>query len=167
MKKISKKISLSLLAMVTMSIASFAEEVKTPWYAGAGLTTAVASDTNCEDITYGVTAHVGYEFSKNVAVELRGIRTNWDYEGGKVKHLGLFVKPSYPMVKDVNLYGLLGYAKTTLSSKRRVDETGIAYGIGAEYALGEYDLFVDYEHLVQKSDIPTLDAFSMGVSYNF
>jgi len=167
MKRRSKKISLSLLAMVSMSVASFANEVKTPWYVGAGLTTAVASDSNCEDITYGFSGNVGYDINKNIALEVRAIRTNWDYEGGKVKHIGFFVKPQYEINKKISIYGLLGYAKSTLSSKKRVDATGMAYGVGAEYSMGSYGLYSDYEYLLQKSDTPSLDAFSVGVTYNF
>ena len=167
MMKITKMVTLSLLAMVVLGTKSYAEEVKTPWYAGAGLTTGIVSDTNCEDITYGVTVQTGYKVNPNVALEFRVIKTNWEDEGGKIEHYGFFIKPNYPIVKDVNLYGLLGYAQTTLSSQANVDETGMAYGAGLTYALDEYDVFLDYEHLLQNSDVPDIDAFSLGLTYNF
>ena len=139
----------------------------TPWYAGAGLASGRAKNTYCEDITYGVMAKAGYDFNKYVGVEARGLRTNWEYEGGKLKHLGAFLKPQYPINKAFNLYGLAGYAKTSMGNKRYFSDTGFAYGIGLDYAMNEeLGLFVDYEHLLD-TDAYDLDALSFGVSYNF
>ena len=146
------------------------EEVKedSPWYAGAGLVAGRTTNVHCEDITYGVMAKVGYDFNEYVGVEARGLRTNWEYEGSKIKHAGVFLKPQYPVSEDINLYGLLGYAKTTTSHIQNLDETGLAYGAGAEYALSEdMNLFVDYERLLEKSNVPDLDALSLGVSFDF
>jgi hypothetical protein len=138
------------------------------WYIGAGLSGAKVSDAHCEDITYGLMGTIGYRVNSNLDIESRAIQTNWEYEGAKVKHLGLFLKPKYALNEGMNLYGLAGYAKTTTSYKRRVDDTGFAYGAGVEYALSEgMNMFVDYEHLLQKSDTPDLDALSLGVSFDF
>lgn len=198
-KKMSKKVSISLLAVLALSSQSFAGgdmlpvtayetedslksalvEVekpaiatptlveKSPWYLGAGLVAGRVSDANCEDITYGIMAKVGYEINENVAVEARGIRTNWEYEGAKIKHVGVFVKPQYPVTEEVNLYGLVGYAKTTTAEKKIINEKGLAYGAGVAYALSEdTNLFVDYERLIQKSSIPDVDALSFGLSFS-
>jgi len=167
MKKITKKVTLSLLAMVALGTQSYAEEISKPWYVGVGLTTGIASDTYCEDITYGVMLQTGYKVHENVALEFRAVKTNWEYEGGKIEHYGVFVKPNYPLAKDVNLYALLGYGKTTLSKQANIDETGLAYGAGSTYKLGEYELFLDYEHLISNSDIPSIDALSLGVAFSF
>ena len=141
---------------------------KTGWYAGLGITAGRVSDVHCEDITYGVMAKVGYDVNEYVGVEARGMRTNWEYEGAKIKHAGVFLKPQYPASEDVNVYGLVGYAKTTTSHIKNIDETGLAYGAGAEYTVTEdMNLFVDYERLLEKSDVPDLDALSLGVSYDF
>jgi OOP family OmpA-OmpF porin len=138
------------------------------WYAGAGLVAGRTSTVHCEDITYGVMAKVGYDFNEYVGVEARGVRTNWEYEGSKIKHVGAFIKPQYPASEDVNVYGLVGYGKTTTSHIQNIDETGLAYGAGVEYALSEdMNLFVDYERLLEKSDVPDLDALSLGVSFSF
>ena len=138
------------------------------WHIGAGLTMGRVSDAHCEDITYGVVGKVGYDFNEYVGVEARGVRTNWEYEGAKIKHVAVFLKPQYPVSEDVNLYGLVGYGKTTTSHKKRVDETGLAYGAGIDYALSEnMSMFVDYERLLEKSNVPDLDAVSLGVSFNF
>ena len=138
------------------------------WYAGAGLTAGRTSTSHCEDITYGVMAKVGYHLHENVDLEARGLITNWEYEGSKIQHLGAFIKPQYPINENMNLYGLLGYAKTTTSHVQNVDETGLAYGAGMEYQLKEnMNLFIDYERLLEKSDMPDLDALSLGVSFGF
>jgi len=147
---------------------------ETPWYVAGGLSMAKVSSGNCEDITYGIIGKIGYELNDNIAFEVRGIRTNWDYEGAKIKHLGAFIKPQYFINEDLALYGLLGYAKTTLSYKYPFNETGLAYGIGVDYSFNndeddddKYSLFVDYERLLHKSNIPNIDALSAGLKYNF
>jgi len=165
-------------------------------YVGLGLTLA-KYDPKCgcfgakgsDDTTAGLLGRVGYDVNQYFGIEGRAIRTNWQSHGGKIKHAGLFAKPMYPVSKDMNLYALLGYAKTTTQgSKRRVDAETFAWGAGLEYDLskdspksGKYKrdfdgygdqekgwgLFVDYERLVQKSGSPDLDAIGFGVTYDF
>lgn len=146
------------------------EEVKedSPWYAGAGLVAGQAKASDCEDKTYGIMAKIGYDFSEYLGVEARGFQTNWDYEGGKLKHLGAFLKPMYPINEEITLYGLAGYAKTSMGTKRSFSDTGLAYGVGIDYALNEdFGLFVDYERLLHDAGVYDLDALSFGVSYGF
>lgn len=165
-------------------------------YVALGLS-AVMFDTKCHcasesaptDKTAGIIARVGYDFNEYIGIEARGIRTNWKSDGGKVKHLGAFLKPMYPVSTDVNIYALGGYAKTTTQgSLRRVNAETFAWGVGAEYDLGsdrakegKYDrtfdgygdqeggfgLFADYERLVQKSGSPDLDSINVGLTYDF
>jgi hypothetical protein len=151
------------------------------WYAGLGFTTVQAKCTdNCKDITYGILGKVGYNFNEYVALEGRAIKTNWEYEQQKIEHMGLFVKPIYPLKKDMSLYGLLGYGKVETGNKIVFDENGFAWGIGLNYYFGEhkeskkeeYDskgfgLFIDYERLLQKSDSPDFDSLNIGVIYDF
>ena len=160
-KKIPKKV-----IVAPKKVEEKVEEVS-PWYAGAGLTAGRAKSTNCEDITYGFMAKIGYDFSEYVGVEARGLRTNWEYEGGKLKHLGAFLKPMYPLNEEITFYGLAGYAKTSMGNQRSFSDTGLAYGAGVDYALNEdFGLFVDYERLLH--DAPyDFDALSFGVSYGF
>ncbi|CAA6817243.1 MAG: Unknown protein [uncultured Sulfurovum sp.] len=164
-------------------------------YVGLGLT-AARYNPGCGcpikgqvDKTAGVIARVGYDFNEYLGIEGRGIRTNWKSDGGKIKHLGLFAKPMYPVSNDINVYGLAGYAKTTTQgNKRRVDAETFAWGLGLEYDLatdtpkegkynrdfdgygdqeGGWGLFTDYERLVQKSGSPDLDTINFGVTYDF
>jgi len=165
-------------------------------YAGLGIA-AANYDTNCNcssdksgtDKTAGVMARVGYDFNKYVGIEARGMRTNWKADGGKVKHAGVFVKPMLPVSDATNVYGLVGFAKTTTQGKlRHTDVEGLAFGAGIEYDLSsdkkkdakydrEFDgkgdqekglgVFADYERLYYKSGSPDLDAVSVGVTYDF
>jgi len=141
-----------------------------PWYLGAGLVGAKVDNGNCEDITYGAMAKAGYDFNDYVGVEARALKTNWEYEGAKIEHYGAFLKPQYPITEDINLYALLGYAKTKTTKRFVLDENGFAFGGGVDYDFGESDafsLFIDYERLLQKSNIPDLDAIALGLAYKF
>ena len=141
-----------------------------PWYLGAGLVGAKVDNGNCEDITYGAMVKAGYDFNDYVGVEARALKTNWEYEGAKIEHYGVFLKPQYPITEEINLYGLLGYAQTKTSKRFVLDDNGFAFGGGVDYDFGESDafsLFVDYERLLQKSNIPDLDAVALGLAYKF
>ncbi len=118
------------------------------------------------------------------------------YGGTPLMHAGLFLKPQYPVSERVNLYGLLGYGYTkNLGDGARLnyfdDDWGFSAGVGIEYDLsdregdrvqnGNYDrpfdgyadqgrgwsLFLDYQRLLIKSNIPDLDAVSFGIRYDF
>ena len=167
------------------------------FYAGLGIA-ATRYNTNCKCTTgdtsgtaktVGVMARVGYDFNKYVGIEARGMLSKLKGDGGKIKHAGLFVKPQYPVTKDLNAYGLVGMAKTsTTGTLRHTNVTGLAFGAGVEYDLSEdkkkdvrynreFDgiadqekglgLFADYERLYYKSGSPDLDAVSAGVTYDF
>jgi len=165
------------------------------FYAGLGIATARYNpDCNCPnssgvDKTVGVVGRIGYDFNKYIGLEARGIRTNWKADGGKVKHVGIFVKPMLPVSDKTNIYGLVGVAKTTTESAlRRTDAESLALGAGIEFDLshdtakdGRYNrtfdgqgdqekglgVFADYERMVVKSGAPDLDAISVGLTYDF
>jgi hypothetical protein len=166
------------------------------FYAGLGIAGA-QYQTNCssqcnksgEDKTAGLMARVGYDFNQYVGLEARGIKTNWKADGGKVQHAGIFVKPMLPVTDAVNLYGLVGVAKTTTDGYlQETDAETLALGAGVELDLSEdrakegrynraFDgkgdqekgvgVFLDYERMVVKSGSPDLDAVSAGVTYDF
>ena len=166
-------------------------------YVGLGLA-AARYDSSCGvpvagcdgiDKTGGVLVRAGYDFNQYIGAEVRGLVTSYKADGGKIKHLGVFVKPMYPITNDMNVYALGGYAKTsTEGSLRRTDVKGVALGAGVEYDFSEdnqkearYDrefdgqgdqekgfgVFADYERLYQKSNSPELDAVSVGLTYDF
>lgn len=167
-----------------------------PVYIGLGLVAArydskckIATNQGSVDKTVGVLVRGGYDFNRYMGLEARGLITSIKSNGGKVKHLGAFAKPMYPVSDDVNMYGLVGYAKTTTQgSMRRTNVTGLALGAGVEYNLSEdkkkdakyerefdgqadqekgFGVFADYERLYQKSNAPELDAVSIGLTYDF
>jgi hypothetical protein len=166
------------------------------FYAGLGISGAQYK-SNCssqcnrsgEDKTSGLMARVGYDFNQYVGLEARGIKTNWKADGGKVEHAGVFVKPMLPVADSVNVYGLVGVAKTkTKGYLQKTDAEALALGAGVEVDLSEdrakegrynraFDgqgdqekgvgVFLDYERMVVKSGAPDLDAVSAGVTYDF
>jgi len=166
------------------------------FYAGLGIA-ASRYKTNCskscakggEDKTLGIVARAGYDFNKYIGIEARGIRTNIKDDGGAVKHAGIFVKPMLPVGDKTNIYGLVGFAKTTTQgSLQRTNAEALALGAGVEVDLSadspkngrynrEFDgqgdqekgvgLFIDYERMVVKSGAPDLDALSAGITYDF
>jgi OOP family OmpA-OmpF porin len=179
-----------------------------PWYAGIGLAWAdfvkdpcSPTDPTCryEDATYGIMARAGYDFNQYFGVEARGARTFWDegpHGGVPLMHVGLFLKPQYPLAEQVNLYALGGYGYTkNMGSGNRLDyfddDWGFSAGVGLEYDLSDregdrvenaaYDrefdgyadqgkgwsLFVDYQRLLIKSDVPDMDMISAGIRYDF
>ena len=96
-----------------------------------------------EDVTYGVTARLGYDFNQYIGAEARFISTFWgadDLGGQKLQHVGLFVKPMAPINENFNVYGLLGYGWTETSTGGNknlatVDKDGFSAGLGLEYDL--------------------------------
>jgi OOP family OmpA-OmpF porin len=176
-----------------------------PWYLGGGIVWAKLSgcDINptCEyeDVTYGAMLRGGYEYTQYLGIEARYIRTFLDegpYGGTPLEHMGLYLKPQYPVSERVNMYGLLGYGYTkNLGNGARLDyfdsDSGFSAGLGMEYDLSDregdreenalYDrefdgyadqgrgwsLFLDYQRLLIKSDVPDLEAISLGLRYDF
>jgi len=166
-----------------------------PIYVGIGLAAArYESNCNCGtksgvDKTAGIAGRVGYDFNKYMGIEARAMYTPIKENGGKIKHIGAFVKPMYPVSKDLTVYGLVGLAKTTTEGElQHTDVNGLAFGAGVEYDLSadkkkdaKYDrkfdgiadqekgfgVFADYERLYYKSGSPDLDAVSVGLTYDF
>jgi len=155
----------------------------TPVYIGLGLVWGKYSGCDAspgckyEDVTYGAMVRAGYEWNQYIGLEARALATFWGDDplgGEKLRHFGLFAKPMYP----------IGNLPT-------VDESGFSAGIGLEYDLSSkeddreketiYDrgfdgqadqengwgLFVDYQRLLIKSDVPDMDVVSAGVTYDF
>ncbi len=118
------------------------------------------------------------------------------FGGVPLTHVGLYAKPQYLVSERINIYGLLGYGYTkNLGNGARLNyfdsESGFSAGAGLEYDLSdkkgdfekdaEYDrafdgyadqgegwsLFVDYQRLLIKSNIPDMDVVSFGVRYDF
>jgi len=171
------------------------------FYAGLGISgTRYDNSCNCNSATkskkithseksIAIMARVGYDFNQYIGLEARGIKDIAEDDKASITHAGVFIKPMYPITKDINVYGLVGLAKTKSSGAYpKVNSESLALGGGIEYDLskdkpknGKYNrdfdgagdqekglgLFLDYERMVVKKDAPTLDAISAGVTYDF
>lgn len=196
------------LAPIAAPVVPIVTEDISPWYLGAGLVWAnflkdpcSLTDPSCryEDTTYGIMVRGGYDINQYFGIEGRFIDTFIDegpYGGAPLLHVGLFLKPQYPVSENVNIYGLLGYGYTkNLGNGARLDyfddDWGFSAGVGIEYDLsdregdrvenGGYDrafdgyadqgrgwsLFLDYQRLLIESDVPDMDVISFGVRYDF
>ena len=118
------------------------------------------------------------------------------FGGSPLMHAGLFAKPQLPLGDRLNLYGLAGYGYTKNLGNggrlRRFDsDWGFSAGVGLEFDLSDkegdfldnvnYDrefdghaeqgkgwsLFVDYQRLLIKSDVPDMDMVAVGLRYDF
>jgi len=205
-----KKLIVSLATVVTLVTQSFGGEdfvppvepiiavpdpiTPTGLYTGIGIT-RLFFDGVCdcgdvyEDYTYGVLVRVGYDFNPYFGLELRGATTWIEEEGAKLKsHLGIFAKPQYHISEDLNLYGLIGYAKSETGDTVKYSDSGLSWGVGLEYDLFDDDkddgfykrefdgqgdqekgwgLFVDYQKLIEKDGAPDMHMISFGVTYDF
>lgn len=161
-----------------------------PVYVGAGFNRGVYHNeckSGCvyEDTTYGVTLRAGYDINEYVGIEARYIGTFWDADelgGQELTHVGLYVKPMMPVNEQINIYGLVGYGMTQTTTGGNgnlveVDDSGFAAGVGVEYDIDPennddalasgWGLFVDYQRLLIKSDVPDMDVLSGGVTFDF
>ena len=122
------------------------------WYVGAGMVWAKLSGcglTDCEyeDVTYGAMIRMGYDYNQYIGIEARYIHTFLDegpFGGTPLSHIGIFVKPQYPVSENVNVYGLLGYGYTkNLGNGNRLNyfdsDSGFSAGLGVEYDLSDRD----------------------------
>ncbi|WP_295418305.1 porin family protein [Sulfurovum sp.] len=118
------------------------------------------------------------------------------FGGTPLQHIGIYAKPQYPVSERVNIYGLAGYGYTeNLGNGARLNyfdnDSGFAAGIGVEFDLSDrkgdfledanYDrvfdgyadqgkgwsLFLDYQRMLIKSDVPDMDVVSFGLRYDF
>ena len=108
------------------------------WYGGVGFTTAkVSCQDGCEDITYGLLGRIGYDINNYIGIEGRVINTFLEYEQSDVTYYGIFAKPMYAINRDIKVYGLLGYGDVDVGDIKSYSGSGLSWGVGAEYYLGE------------------------------
>ncbi len=163
---------------------------------GYGFGTASATDGGYNDFGHtitildeqtmdNVTFQAGYNINEFVAVEGRynyGIDQDIGYGTDiSLDTFAVYVKPQYPITPEVSVYGLLGYAWNTgyQTGEADYDFDGIAYGVGAKYAVAEnVEVFADYTSVYDDNDILEYDTFTIdsdrevynvtvGVTYKF
>ncbi len=146
----------------------------------------------------------GYKFNKYLAVEGRYWKSmgdgdstygdepngygNWrfdiDVNDYGFEAWGIYVKPMYPITDAFDIYALLGYAGTQISSDNStddvldLDDNGFSWGAGVAYSFTDnISLFVDYVSLYDDEiayddgetgvDDITVYTINLGVTYKF
>ena len=132
-----------------------------------------------------------------VEVRLLGTTFAEDPLGGETfRHFGVFAKPSTPLSEDFNIYGLFGLAWTTTVTGGDhnlpiISDGGLSVGVGFEYDFshkyedrdngGVYErpfdgqgdqeqgwgMFIDYQRLLIKANVPDMDVIGIGLTYDF
>ena len=146
------------------------------------------------DHRYGGIIRGGYDVNNYFGIEARALKSFGGTTFSKVKHYGLYLKPQYHVSEQTNVYGLLGYGKTTVDYTNGIlsshnPKNGIAYGVGFEYDFGKdesegvYDrafdgqgdqekgwgLWVDFQHLLSNAGPmhTDLNLVTAGITYDF
>ena len=201
-----KKLTISIAALAIMAVSAQAgknvipapvEPIPVPVYAplglylGGGLTysksecqcdpSVQCSDgTSCAKVkggtTYGVNLKAGYSFTNYLALEAKYIYTPWGDKNKTLKHYGLYLKPSYVVTDNLDIYALLGYGKTECETVKG-SQKGFAWGAGAEYTINKridgkkdgFGIYVEYLRPLKKTGNKNIkiDMINAGVSYNF
>lgn len=172
-----------------------------PLYIGIGLVAAGLSrdcpctnDSRLKDMTYGGVIRAGWDFNEYFGIEARGLKASIEKDFSKTTHYGLYLKPQYHVSDAVNIYGLLGYGKTTVdyasgSRSSKLSSSGLSYGAGLEYdfssdeSLGQYTrdfdgqgdqekgwgMWVDFQHLLYNEGVFNTDSniVTAGITYDF
>jgi OOP family OmpA-OmpF porin len=168
-----------------------------PFYIGVGVIWAGLSrdcfgsgscpDVRLKDSTWGGIIRGGWEYNQYVGIEARALKATLDSDWGETTHYGIYLKPQYPIAEQLNIYGLLGYGKTTIDTScvainDSYDYSGFSYGIGLEYDFSsnddtreegeEYDrpydghmdqekgwgLWIDYQNLMNNEGPPNFKS---------
>ncbi len=99
---------------------------------------------NHKENSVAIVARVGYDYNQYIGLEARGIKDFAEDEKASITHAGVFIKPMYPVTKELNIYGLIGMAKTkTSGGYPKVDSESLALGGGVEYDISKIDLRVE------------------------
>ena len=129
----------------------------------------VFAEEKNQDRQLGLTARLGYDFMDYLGAELRGSfglsKQDTGYE--KISQFGAYLKPNYDLTDNLNLYGLVGAAKSNLANIS-ADETGFSYGAGLDYGINDnISVFTDIVNYMYKSDVPESWGLTVGAAYNF
>ena len=128
----------------------------------------------------------GYRYNDYLAFEGRywvgvdDVRVDGNDKSGDSDSWGLYLKPLYPVTKAIDVYALLGYAKTKIDLDNGAwwDTDGFSWGLGAQYAVTpKILLFADYVNLGMHDSVDLngqgwdadidLYTVNVGVAYKF
>jgi len=171
-------------------------------YVGLGAVAAgLSRDCSCgdgsrlKDMTYGGIARIGWDFNNYIGLEGRYLNASIENDFSETEHYGLYLKPQYHVLNQMNIYGLLGYGTTTVDydnnsgKNSSLSQSGFSYGAGVEYDFGDdenqgeygrmfdgqgdqengWGIWADYQHLLSDEGKFSTDSnvFSVGVTYDF
>ena len=174
-----------------------------PLYVGIGAVAAFIKRDPCpcapnaadiKDHRYGGIIRAGWDFNPYIGIEARGLKTFGSDTFSTTEHYGLYLKPQYHVADKINVYGLVGYGRTTIDYTNGVrsstlKKNGFSYGVGMEYDLsadesqGEYargfdgqgdqekgwGLWIDFQHLLSNEGMTHTDSniITVGITYDF
>jgi opacity protein-like surface antigen len=166
------------------------------WYIGLGVSTMnLTADLTDEKMdSIGATLQAGYKYNDYIGVELRYTQNvaKIEYDPGNsagaaiddypadFTNVGIYLKPSYPVMESLSIYGLLGYGSVTFTNlpQNTVDrtESGFQWGAGASYNITDcISIFADYTKIYDDTGIDghfttsdiSIEFITVGVSYRF
>jgi len=129
---------------------------------------------------------VGYDVSNYLGIEFRasaGVNEG-DFLGHGYSY-GIYLKPQYPIGEKINIFALIGYAKTeiTLDEKVAIErgvsshttQDGFSYGAGIDYRINKkWSVSVDATRLIDESTVlfgnkyaTKVDTVTFGATYHF
>jgi hypothetical protein len=138
-------------------------------------------DENHQDQQLGITAVIGYNFMKYLGAELRAALSVANENAGQdnLAEYGIYLKPQYPVLDNLNVYGLLGYSAINMSDPATStnandnpfdgDNQGFSFGAGVDYGVTEnISVFTDVvNYLRDFGGSNSTWGANLGVKYNF
>jgi len=133
------------------------------------------------DRQLGVTAIIGYNFMKYLGAELRAALSVSEENAGQdnLQEYGIYLKPQYPVLDNLNVYGLLGYSAINMSDPATStnandnpfdgDNQGFSFGAGLDYGVTEnISVFTDVvNYLRDYGGSNSTWGANLGIKYNF
>ena len=166
-----KSLPILILVLNTSLFADILTETtnKTNFYLGAG--SAFVNSNNVKVDSTKLTFLGGYSFNKYLGIEGRYSFNN----GNNTDIWSIFVKPKYPILNNLNLYGLIGYGGIKVPPHQKED---VQFGLGAEYSLSpNIGVYADYTTVYDDKIFDYVDEYSdfkvdvnnvnIGVKYFF
>jgi opacity protein-like surface antigen len=138
-------------------------------------------DEEHQDQQLGITAVIGYNFMKYLGAELRAALSVANENDGQdnLAEYGIYLKPQYPVLDNLNVYGLLGYSAINMSDPATStnyndnpfdgDNQGFSFGAGVDYGVTEnISVFTDVvNYLRDFGGSNSTWGANLGVKYNF
>ncbi|EHV5558082.1 outer membrane beta-barrel protein [Vibrio parahaemolyticus] len=176
MKKIALLVSMAL-ASSTLSNLAQAETYIGGKLGYSGFNDACYLNEPCDDDSFAVSGHIGYNFNKYVAAEygvdyLGDFTANYNQSGlntvdGEMWALTLAPKFNLPLSDTWNLFAKIGGAYMMAGDEKDFIPTG---SLGAEYKIDEnWSLRAEYQRYQDMSDdvIDNLDSDYFGIGFNY